>query len=83
VLQFVSDVKDTGKEEYLRPFIHIELDWKSNSSIYTGQECIGIQKTKKHELVTQLNMDQICRPIILQHRHYTYKIAQTQKNLPV
>jgi len=28
VLQFVCDVvKDTGKEEYLRPFIHIGLDW--------------------------------------------------------
>ena len=30
MLQFVCEcdvVKDTGKEEYLRPFIHIELDW--------------------------------------------------------
>jgi len=28
VLQFVCDVvKDTGKEEYLRPFIYIGLDW--------------------------------------------------------
>jgi len=30
VLQFVCEcdgVKDTGKEEYLRPFIHIGLDW--------------------------------------------------------
>jgi len=28
VLQFVRDVvKDTGKEEYLRPFIRIRLDW--------------------------------------------------------
>jgi len=28
VLQFVCDViKDTGKEEYLRPFIRIGLDW--------------------------------------------------------
>jgi len=32
VLQFVCEcdvVKDTGKEEYLRPFIHIGLDWIS------------------------------------------------------
>ena len=30
MLQFVCEcdvVKDTGKEEYLRPFIHIGLDW--------------------------------------------------------
>jgi len=28
VLQFVCDViKDTGKEEYLRPFIRIGFDW--------------------------------------------------------
>ena len=30
VLQFVFEcdvVKDSGKEEYLRPFIHIGLDW--------------------------------------------------------
>jgi len=30
VLQFLCEcdvVKDTGKEEYLRPFIHIGLDW--------------------------------------------------------
>jgi len=30
VLQFVCEcdaVKDTGKEEYLRPFVHIGLDW--------------------------------------------------------
>ena len=32
MLQFVCEcdvVKDTGKEEYLRPFIHIGLDWIS------------------------------------------------------
>jgi len=30
VLQFVCEcdvVNDTGKEEYLRPFIHVVLDW--------------------------------------------------------
>jgi len=27
MLQFVCDVKDTGKDEYLRQFIRIELDW--------------------------------------------------------
>jgi len=28
VLQFVCDVlRDTGKDEYLRPFIRIGLDW--------------------------------------------------------
>ena len=28
MLQFVCDViKDTGKEEYLRPFIRIGFDW--------------------------------------------------------
>ena len=30
MLQFVCEcdvVKDTGKEEYLRPFIHVELDY--------------------------------------------------------
>ena len=30
MLQFVCEcdvVKDTGKEEYQRPFIHIGLDW--------------------------------------------------------
>jgi len=30
VLQFAFEcdvVKDTGKEEYLRPFIHVGLDW--------------------------------------------------------
>ena len=33
MLQFVCEcdvVKDTGKEEYLRPFIHIGLDWIGN-----------------------------------------------------
>ena len=30
MLQFVCDVvKDTGKEAYLRPFIHIGLDWNA------------------------------------------------------
>jgi len=28
VLQFLCDVvKDTGREEYLRPFIRVVLDW--------------------------------------------------------
>jgi len=38
VLQFVCEcdvVKDTGKEEYLRPFIHIGFDW-----IYTEYRSI-------------------------------------------
>jgi len=37
VLQFVYEcdvVKDTGKEEYLRPFIHIGLDWIPASGIF-------------------------------------------------
>jgi len=36
VLQFVCEcdvVKDTGKEEYLRPIIHIELDWIDSMEI--------------------------------------------------
>ena len=35
MLQFVCDVvKDTGEEEYLRPFIRIGLDWISQSCIF-------------------------------------------------
>ena len=36
MLQFVCEcdvVKDTGKEEYLHPFIHIGLDWITGSVI--------------------------------------------------
>jgi len=36
MLQFVCEcdvVKDTGKEEYLRPFIHIGLDWIGRASV--------------------------------------------------
>jgi len=53
VLQFVCEcdvVKDTGKEEYLRPFIHIGLDWIGNR--HSKSQLIlnnGAHKTvKKH-----------------------------------
>jgi len=47
-------VKDTGKEEYLRPFIHIGLDWigyskadvegkRANYTQYTGKNSSAIQ----------------------------------------
>jgi len=43
-LQFVCDVvKDTGKEEYLRQFIHIGLDWKQFFSNSTRKLIRGLK----------------------------------------
>jgi len=43
VLQFVCDVvKDTGKEEYLSPFIRIGLDClRYGCIVYTGSMAVG------------------------------------------
>jgi len=42
VLQFVCNViKDTGKEEYLRPFIRIGLDWIVVYFNYGKNHCTG------------------------------------------
>jgi len=41
MLQFVCEcdvVKDTGKEEYLRPFIHIGLDWIGDAILTCAQK---------------------------------------------
>ena len=50
MLQFVCEcdvVKDTGKEEYLRPFIHIGLDWIGFISI--------VKKNEKYKITKKIN----------------------------
>jgi len=46
VLQFVCDVvKDTGKEEYLRPFIRIGLDWIVAKNLHSKTTVNVLQNT--------------------------------------
>ena len=67
MLQFVCEcdvVKDTGKEEYMRPFIHIGLDWISMyrhlcwlHTYYTIYLFIYLLRPKGHNITSPLQRE--------------------------
>jgi len=65
VFQFVCEcdvVKDTGKEEYLRPFIHIGLDCVKVINVNNdirNLACIGLVAYRNNDLFTLINMIEV------------------------